>query len=700
MSSFDLLAPFIQEYIYRNKWVELRDVQVAAIDVLFHTDNNLLLASGTASGKTEAAFLPVISLIYKEKIKSVSVLYISPLKALINDQFERLNDLLAEADIPVTKWHGDASVSGKDRLRRAPRGIMQTTPESLEAMLCMRQGEVRNLFSDLRYIIIDEVHNFMSSERGIQLQSILERIQRQIGKVPVRIGLSATLGDYSSASRWLSNGTNRACSVPLFETTGRKLRLSVNCLNEKDFFKYLYDVTRNRHCIIFSNSRAEVEENISALRNIANEEGTPDIYQVHHGNISASMREEAEKTMKSGEKKTVTGATLTLELGIDVGDLEMIVQTGSPINASGFVQRLGRSGRRNGISVMYFAFRELYKNDFIILNNIDWELIKCIAIIELYLAEKWIEPINLGTLPYGILLHQTLSHVASVGEIMPAKLAAFMLTITPFKNISQEDFKLLLVNMLGSSLLEKTETGTLVIGAQGETLINNFDFYSVFETRDEYTVYNGDMEIGQVQVLYTTGQTFSLAGKPWKVISSDSKKNAIYVEPINDYADTVFRSSITTVMPAKLVSMMFKVLRSDTEYRYLSESALMHLKNYRVMFNSRNMNDGIMRLADNYILYAPGLGTKEMLYISHALRMYGYENDIYYAAFTPVYILVPDVTETVFREVIREIYRVKPDKFEFYVKIANIGGKFRRYLPEELIRKEYISDYIDLDQKG
>lgn len=539
MSSFDLLAPFIQEYIYRHKWVELRDVQVAAIDVLFHTDNNLLLASGTASGKTEAAFLPVISLIHEEKINSVAVLYISPLKALINDQFERLNDLLAEADIPVTKWHGDASISGKEKLRRKPRGIVQTTPESLEAMLCMRHGEISNLFSDLRYIIIDEVHNFMSSERGIQLQSILERIQRQINRVPIRIGLSATLGDYTSASKWLSSSTNRECSVPLFEATGRKLRLSVNCLDEDEFYKYLYEITKNKHCIIFSNSKAEVEDNISSLRKYASQEGTPDIYQVHHGNISASMREEAERTMKSGERKTVTGATLTLELGIDVGDLEMIVQTGSPISSSAFVQRLGRSGRRNGISVMYFVFREQYNQDVVYLNNIDWELIKCIAIIELYLSEKWIEPINLGTLPYGILLHQTLSHVASVGEIMPAKLASFMLTLTPFKNISQADFRLLLINMISNSLLEKTDNGTLVIGTQGEVLVNNFDFFSVFETNLEYSVYSGDLEIGQVQVLYAPGETFSLAGKAWKVISNDSKKNAIYVEPFSGFAESV-----------------------------------------------------------------------------------------------------------------------------------------------------------------
>lgn len=694
MNPFELLAPFIQEYIYRNKWTELRDVQVAACDILFNTEDNLLLASGTASGKTEAAFLPVISKIYKEETKSVSVLYISPLKALINDQFERLNDLLQEADIPVTKWHGDASIAGKERLRKNPKGIMQTTPESLEAMLCMRYHEIKNLFSDLRYIIIDEIHNFMSSSRGLQLLCILERIQRQINRVPIRIGLSATLGDYSLAKRYLSAGTNRVCRVPLFEDRGRKLKLSVNYLNEEDFHRDLYKTTLNKQCIIFSNSKAEVEENIGNLRSIAKSEGTKDVFQVHHGNISKAMREEAEKVMKSGEIKTVTGATLTLELGIDVGDLEMIVQTGSPISASAFVQRLGRSGRRSGVSVMYFAFREKQNYDHVFLNNIDWEFIKCISIIELYIREKWIEPITIGTLPYGILLHQTLSHVASVYEISPAKLAEYILTLTPFRNISKEDYRLILMKMLTDGLLERTENNYLSVGHLGERMIANFEFYSVFETRYEYSVFSGEREIGQVEILYDKEETFSLGGKAWKVVSVDKKTSIIYVEPYDGVAESVYRSNIQSLVPTKLVNEMFSVLSSDTEYRYLTKNALNNLKVFRNIYKSRNIEDNVIQIND-VTLFVPKLGTREMLYFSHALKMYGYSNDIYYSSFVPIYISIHDTDGETVRTLIREIEKNRPDKFDFHVKVFDAGGKFRRYLPDALIRKGYISDFID-----
>jgi len=227
MDTFQKLAPFIQDYIYRERWDNLRDIQVGACDVIFNTDDNLLLSSGTASGKTEAAFLPVLTKLVEEPSKSLGVLYISPLKALINDQFNRLEGLLQESRIPVTKWHGDASRSDKNKLLKNPQGIMQTTPESLEAMLMHRKSEAIKLFSDLKYIIIDEVHYFMSEDRGAQLLCILERIQKLTNNVPVRIGLSATLGDYALAEKWLNSGTNRNCQTPLFNSEKRSLRLSL-----------------------------------------------------------------------------------------------------------------------------------------------------------------------------------------------------------------------------------------------------------------------------------------------------------------------------------------------------------------------------------------------------------------------------------------------------------------------------------------
>ena len=161
MDVFNRLAPFIQDFIYQNKWEELRGNQVAACEVIFDSDDNLLLSSGTASGKTEAAFLPVLTELYNKPSSSVGVIYISPLKALINDQFNRLEQMLLDSNIPVTKWHGDASQTQKNKLIKKPEGLLQITPESLESLITNKRGACLSMFSDLRFVIIDEVHYFM-----------------------------------------------------------------------------------------------------------------------------------------------------------------------------------------------------------------------------------------------------------------------------------------------------------------------------------------------------------------------------------------------------------------------------------------------------------------------------------------------------------------------------------------------------------
>lgn len=227
MDVFNRLAPFIQDFIYENKWEELHGNQVAACQVIFDSDDNLLLSSGTASGKTEAAFLPVLTHLYEKPSRSVGAMYISPLKALINDQFKRLEQMLLDSNIPVTKWHGDASVDKKDRLIKHPEGILQITPESLESLITNKRGACLNMFCDLRFVIIDEVHSFMRDERGLQLLCVLERLRALTGVNPRRIGLSATLGDMSLAQDWLNTGTGRKCAAPVADEGKKRVRLHI-----------------------------------------------------------------------------------------------------------------------------------------------------------------------------------------------------------------------------------------------------------------------------------------------------------------------------------------------------------------------------------------------------------------------------------------------------------------------------------------
>ena len=227
MSVFDRYAPFVQDFIYSHEWESLRGIQVAAADAIFNTDENVLLTAQTASGKTEAAFFPILTEFWERPPASVGAIYIGPTKALINDQFFRLNDLCAEAEIPVWHWHGDVSASHKARLVKKPSGILQITPESLEALLMHRHAAVGRLFSDLRYVVIDEVHSLLRGDRGGQALCLIERLGRMAGVNPRRIGLSATIGDPEATGAYLSAGTGRSCVIPRIQEPPRTWRLSM-----------------------------------------------------------------------------------------------------------------------------------------------------------------------------------------------------------------------------------------------------------------------------------------------------------------------------------------------------------------------------------------------------------------------------------------------------------------------------------------
>ena len=227
MGVFDRYAPFVQDFIYEHEWESLRGIQVAAGEALFNTDDHVLLCSSTASGKTEAAFFPILTEFWEDPPRSVGALYIGPTKALINDQFYRLTDLCAEAGVNVWHWHGDVSSSHKARLMRRPSGILQITPESLEALLMRRHAAVAKLFCDLRYVVIDEIHSLLRQDRGGQCLCLVERLSRIAGVEPRRVGLSATIGDPEAVGAFLAAGTGRPTIIPRVEEPPRTWRISM-----------------------------------------------------------------------------------------------------------------------------------------------------------------------------------------------------------------------------------------------------------------------------------------------------------------------------------------------------------------------------------------------------------------------------------------------------------------------------------------
>jgi len=731
---FERLSPFIKEYIYVHKWEELREIQVEACKVIFDTDNHLLLASGTASGKTEAAFLPVLTDITNNPSSSVAVLYIAPIKALINDQFLRLNDLLKEADIPVWHWHGDVSQTHKRRMLKNPSGVLQITPESLENMLLNKGNELIRLFSDLRYVIIDEVHNFMGSDRGMQVLCQLERLHWHTRAKPRRIGLSATLGDYTLAEKWLASGTNIPVSTPAVGAGNKSIKLAVehfydsqdenkdNDANETEeeqlakasaFWEYLYERTLNKKCIVFVNLRNDAEMVIAMLRQIADLRGMPDVYHVHHGSISAALRETAETDMKEGVGPAVISATLTLEMGIDIGQLESIFQVNAPNSVSSFLQRLGRSGRRGNAAEMWFLCSEQTPSGVPLPpQQLPWRLMQTVAILQLYLEERWVESPLMIKYPLSLLYHQTMSIVSSYGEISPEALAGRVLNMEPFAYITHEDYRELLLHLLNIEHLQRIEDGGLIIGLEGEKLTNSYKFLAVFaDDENEYIIIADSKPIGKIENPPPPGERVTLAGRTWEVTELDQKRKLVFVQRVRGRVQTYWKGGGFKTND-RILEKMKDILLCRAEYPYLQKNARARITEARFMCEYSGLAEfNVISLGGKTVCILPWAGTVDFCIILYLLRKYMDDriDARSVGGWTPYFITAKLTNGTVwdlladFQALLCQPLNILEDISD--EDIEELKGnleykppKYDAFVPKELQKKAIITDYIDLEK--
>ena len=723
MNVFERYAPFVQDFIYRNGWETLRGVQVAAGEAIFGTDCNVLLSASTASGKTEAAFFPILTLFSEDPPTSVGAIYIGPLKALINDQFSRLNELCADAEIPVWHWHGDVAQSHKEKLLKHPSGILQITPESLEALLLHKHAYIPKLFGDLRFIVIDEVHSLLRGDRGGQTLCLIERLSRMAGVNPRRIGLSATIGDPEGTGRYLAAGTGRETVIPKVEQGKVKWRLSVEHFfttpgveespadekaalpaldmktdtapeNSDPGFAYVFEHTRGKKCLIFVNSREECEAVTTTLRGYCEARGEPDRFLSHHGNLSASFRETAESVMKDDEQCMTTVTTATLELGIDIGRLERAFQIDAPFTVSSFLQRMGRTGRRGLPPEMWFVMREEQPEARAMLpETVPWSLLQGIALIQLYTEERWVEPPKTDRLPFSLLYHQTMSTLASSGELSPAALATRVLTLKSFERIDKEDYKTLLRHLIETDHIERTETGGLIVGLAGERQINSFKFYAVFKENEEYTVRSNSEELGTIVMPPPVGEKIAIAGHVWIVEEVDHKRHLVYCEQVRGKVPAYFGQCPGDIN-TKVLERMRKVLAEDKIYPYLMKNALGRLYEARSIARLGGVTtEPLINLGGDMWCLFPWLGTYAFLAMERFLKL-KCAKDLGLTALDPArpYFIQfkMKATREQFFEVLKEKEKQPLDPMELvYPGEVPLFEKYDEFVPPELVRKGF-----------
>ncbi len=721
--AFDLLAESVRRWIWKKGWTSLRDIQERAIPALVQGDQDLIISASTAAGKTEAAFLPLVSRVLAgDRQGGFDLVYIGPLRALINDQFGRLEDLCEALGIPVHPWHGDISQALKSKARKHPSGILLITPESLEAMFVLRGNEVPGVFQGTQAIVIDELHALLDSERGVHLRSLMTRLEIAVGRRVRRVGLSATLGDMDLARSYLRPEAPQDVELLESRAEGQELQVQIrgyltgvdreteesedgapekqDLSAQRAISEHIFQKMRGANNLVFAGSRGRVELYSDLLRQKCAAEKVPDEFFPHHASLSRDHRLFVETRLKEGRLPTTAICTATLELGIDIGDVACVGQIGPPFSVADLRQRLGRSGRRPGLpSVLRMYAPEPRTNaESHFIDRLHLGLIRSIAMIEL-LVEGWCEPPDPHALHLSTLTHQILSVIAERGGASATRIFATLCDRGPFRTVDQALFARLL-RRLGDkevAMIEQAPDGTLLLGRQGERIVEHYSFYAVFQTPEEFRVVHDGKTLGTLPVDYplAPNMTIIFSGRRWCILEVHDRERLILVSPDHAGIPPKFGGG-GGVIHDKVVQRMRTVLAEKTLPAYLDKVAVGLLEAARSEFvNSRLDQTKLLSFGEDNTLVATWRGTTATTSLGLVLTGMGYEVSTH-DGFLEV--ALPKDSDTTVQAALHNIANGKEDLARIVRPCAAGLGtqKFHPFIGDELLFEDALTEQIDL----
>ncbi len=723
--AFAQLHPGIQKWIWEKKWTELRDIQERATAAILGGDHDVLIAAGTASGKTEAAMLPGLSEIAVNPLPSIQILYVSPLKALINDQFRRLDGLCEDLKIPVHKWHGDVSASLKKKVIKDPRGVLIITPESLEALFINRSQEIPRLFKSLSLVVVDELHAFIGTERGRQLQSLLYRVELATRQRIPRVGLSATLGDLGLAAEVLRPGGTSAVEIIEAAAKGHDILLQLkgflapsptvhDTSTQQDparkadepeiepvsgIGEFLLSNFRQGHHLIFANSRSMVEATTDRLRRACERERVPNPFHPHHGNLSREIREATESALRDESRPATSISTSTLELGIDLGAVESVVQLGAAPTVSSLRQRMGRSGRRGSPSVLHVLIEEAeLEPSTPFVRRFRFELFEAVAQIEL-LLEGWCEPPTPGALHLSTLIQQLLSLIAQHGGVRPDQAFAVLCVGGPFRTVDGELFKAFLRGIAARELVTQDHGGELILGVRGELLVNHYTFYAAFSSPEELEIRTNSQRLGTLPAAFPIyeGLFILFAGRRWKVMRVDREHRSVLVAPAKGARMPIF-SSAGGVVHDRVRQKMRDLYLGASLPTYLDSKAQDLLFEGRGSAGSEKLLDQTIVEADGATYLFHWLGDRKGNGLQMALSAHGLE----VLPSEGPFIEIVDASIEDVRSGLAALAKRCPDEPALLARLeqAPIEEKHYPELPLELQVLDYFRSHVDLEGLG
>lgn len=694
MDTFSLLSKEMQKKVWDMGWTHFTPIQEKTIPLIINSNKEIVISSGTASGKTEAAFLPILSLIANEAKQNLKVIYISPLKALINNQFKRIEQLTEELDIKIHRWHGDINQHNKKKFTNNPSGILQITPESLESLFINRTNHLKALFSEIDFIIIDELHAFLDNERGVHLRSLLSRMEEYSKNKPRIIGLSATLNNFEFVKKWINYKEPREVEIIDIKENNKEIYYSLMYFEKSkdgkipiELYEDLRELTKNTRSIIFCNSRGEVEETTVLLNRLSEKEGTGESYYAHHSSIDKKEREYVEKMLSSSSEPKSVVSTSSLELGIDIGTIELVVQIDSTFSVSSLKQRIGRSGRTQDSS----QFMQMYATQ-------DDGLLQSLSVMELSI-NNWVEPSNGYPLPYDILFHQILSICQEKNGLQIRSLIKEIKNNSSFYFFPIIDIEKIINHMLDKDYLEKIEGSLeLIVGIEGERILRSREFYSVFISEEVFDVMDGTRKVGEFDKKFklNTGDNVILTGRLWKIADIDYSKNKIYVQKASNAKKPKYYGG-PSILPHKIVEKMFNILISDENFEYADEKSLEALVNIRKSYklNDIKKNQRVVWADKENYEFESFTGTRITNTLILMFRSLGIEpknTDIFGRMTLPKNIKITSIFEEMRKKNWNE-----DELIDFVLENELIQTKFTEYIPIQMRQNMHLAHNIDLE---
>ena len=723
--AFDLLAPSVQRWVWDQGWQSLRPVQEQAIRVITGSDTDAVISAPTAGGKTEAAILPLVSTVLArpQDTPGFQLACVSPLRALINDQARRLESLGEATGLAVHPWHGDVPRAARQQLRQQPQGILIITPESLEAMLLHHGTAVPRLFAPLKATVIDELHALLDTERGIHLRSLLARLETAVGRRVRRIGLSATLSQMDLVRQYLRPSDPQG--VAIIQADGRDAALQAqlrayrqtppqpNGKNQKgnagntrnkhgqahqQVASHIFQHLRGASNLVFAGSRQNVEWYADRLRLLSDRARVPLDFFPHHASLSRDHRSHLEHRLRTRNTTTAV-CTSTLELGIDIGDIESVAQIGAPFTVASLRHRLGRSGRRPGQPMtlrVYIVETDPGPQSHPI-DHLHLGLVRATAMLEL-LVSGWCEPPAPQALHLSTLVHQILSLTAQHGGSRAQDLYQQLCRQGPFSNIDVSTFAAVL-RQLGSpdiQIIEQTPDGALLPGSTGEKLVNHHTFYAVYQTPDEYRVNHAGRPIGTLPMrnILRPGMGLILAGQRWRVTGVDDQQHTIDVVPDTTGTPPSFTGDPGTIHD-QVARTMRTVLEQDTMPAYLDRTARQVLQEARQEYRHLGLHQQTLRpTSETGRLLATWQGTARTGSLALALQALGH-------TVTPHDALIeahPQPGAASVESSLEALTHADPDTLREQLRPHASGPseKFHHWLGPDLIFLDNLSSRLDL----